>query len=82
VGLMRLYALSGSQVEALRQYGRLSEVLSNQLSVEPSASTRALREEIVAGRFRAGPTQPAGSPTKETAGGARAHNLPPGGPVS
>ena len=76
VGLMRLYASSGSQVEALRQYGRLSEALSSQLSVEPSSSTRALREEIVAGRFRAGPTQPAASPTKETAGGARAHNLP------
>ena len=52
------------------------EVLSSRLSVEPSASPRALREEIVAGRFRAGSTQPAGSPTKETAGGARAHNLP------
>ena len=76
VGLMRLYASSGRSEEALRQYGRLSEVLSSQLSVEPSASPRALREEIVAGRFRAGSTQPAGSPTKETAGGARAHNLP------
>jgi predicted ATPase/DNA-binding SARP family transcriptional activator/DNA-binding CsgD family transcriptional regulator len=85
VGLMRLYALSGRHGEALRQYGRLSEALSSGLGVEPSASTRALREEIAAGRFQAGPTQGAGSPTeppgeptRETSGGggAQAHNLP------
>jgi predicted ATPase/DNA-binding SARP family transcriptional activator/DNA-binding CsgD family transcriptional regulator len=81
VGLMRLYALSGSQGEALRQYGRLSEALSSGLGAEPSASTRALREEIAAGRFPGDPTQlptkPAAPPAEETSGGGvRAHNLP------
>src|SRR5215204_1299184 len=77
VGLMRLYALSGRSEEALRQYVRLSEALSSGLCVEPSASTRAFREEIAAGRFPGDPTQAAGSPTEQTAGGgAQAHNLP------
>jgi predicted ATPase/DNA-binding SARP family transcriptional activator/DNA-binding CsgD family transcriptional regulator len=77
VGLMRLYALSGRQGEALSQYGRLSEALSSGLGAEPSASARALREEIAAGRFQAGPTQAAGPPTGQTLGrGAQAHNLP------
>jgi predicted ATPase len=49
--------------------------------VEPSASTRALREEIAAGRFPADstqlPTEPTGEPTGETSGGGgvQAHNL-------
>jgi predicted ATPase/DNA-binding SARP family transcriptional activator/DNA-binding CsgD family transcriptional regulator len=76
VGLMRLHAFSGRSGEALRQYVRLSEALSSELSVEPSASTRAISEEIAAGRFPANRTQPAGSPTEQTAGGALAHNLP------
>ena len=83
VGLMRLYALSGRQGEALRQYGRLSEALSSGFGTEPSASARALREEIAAGRFQAGPVQAAGLPTEtagpprgETSGGRTGHNLP------
>ena len=78
VGLMRLYALSGRQGEALkRQYVRLSETLSSGLGGEPSASTRALREEIAAGRIQAGPTRAAGLATERTAvGRAQAHNLP------
>ena len=84
VGLMRLYALSGRQREALRQYVRLSEALSSGLGGEPSASTRTLKEEITAGRFQVGPaqaaappTEPAGQPRGETSGGgAQAHNLP------
>jgi predicted ATPase/DNA-binding SARP family transcriptional activator len=75
-GLMRLYALSGLQGEALRQYGRLSEALSSGLGVEPSASTRILREEITAGRFQADPSQATGPPKRETSGGAQANNLP------
>jgi predicted ATPase/DNA-binding SARP family transcriptional activator/DNA-binding CsgD family transcriptional regulator len=77
-GLMRVYALSGRQGEALRQYVRLSEALSSGLGGEPSASTRALREEIAAGRFPGDPTREAGTPTEQTAvgGGAQAHNLP------
>ena len=82
VGLMRLYASSGRQGEALRQYVRLCEALSSGLGGEPSVPARALREEIAAGRFAAGPTQlrrePAGQPTGETSrgGGTQAHNLP------
>jgi predicted ATPase/DNA-binding SARP family transcriptional activator/DNA-binding CsgD family transcriptional regulator/Flp pilus assembly protein TadD len=76
-GLMRLYALSGRQGEALKQYVRLSEALSSGLGAEPSASARALREEIAIGRFPADPTQPAGLSTGETAGGGGGeHNLP------
>ena len=63
VGLMRLYASSGRSGEALRQYGRLSEALSGELGAEPSASSRALSEEIAAGRLPALRTQPAGPPT-------------------
>src|SRR5215207_4404695 len=77
VGLMRLYALSGRQGEALRQYGRLSEALSSGLGAEPSASARSIREEVAAGRFQGDPTRAAGPPTEQTAvGKAQAHNLP------
>ena len=80
VALMRAYALSERQGEALRQYGRLSEALSSGLGVEPSASTHVLREKIVDGRFPAHPTQlpteTVGPPTGESSGGAQAHNLP------
>jgi predicted ATPase/DNA-binding SARP family transcriptional activator/DNA-binding CsgD family transcriptional regulator len=76
VGLMRLYALSGRQGEALRQYGRLSEALSSDLGAEPSASAHALREKIAAGMFPATPSQPAGRPAGETVAGLGKHNLP------
>src|SRR5829696_7493381 len=77
VGLMRLYASSGRAGEALRQYVRLSDALSRELGAEPSASTRALSEEIAAGRFPALRTQSAGPPIEETArGGEGTHNLP------
>jgi DNA-binding SARP family transcriptional activator len=77
VGLMRLYASSGRAGEALRQYVRLAEALSSGLGAEPGASSRALRKEIASGRFRAAPTQPAGPPTEQTAGGGTGtHNLP------
>ena len=69
VGLMRLYASSGRSGEALRQYGWLTEALFSGLGAEPSASTRSLREEISAGRFQMGPTQPTGHPTERTPGG-------------
>jgi predicted ATPase/DNA-binding SARP family transcriptional activator/DNA-binding CsgD family transcriptional regulator len=78
VGLMRLYASSGRSGEALRQYERLSEVLSGGLGGEPSVPARALREEIAAAGVPAGPTiRPAGPPTEDTAGGGVSkHNLP------
>jgi predicted ATPase/DNA-binding SARP family transcriptional activator/DNA-binding CsgD family transcriptional regulator/Tfp pilus assembly protein PilF len=50
-GLMRLYALSGRQAEALAQFERFERLLSRELGMEPDASSRALREEIATGRF-------------------------------
>jgi len=75
VGLMRLYALSGRKEEALRQYERLSEALSEGLGSEPSATARALREEIAAGRFPQASTPRAGPSPEEPVGTPR-HNLP------
>jgi predicted ATPase/DNA-binding SARP family transcriptional activator/DNA-binding CsgD family transcriptional regulator len=66
--LMRLYALSGRQAEALRQYERLEEALSKALGVGPNASSRALREEISSSSF----------PVKER----RNRGIPPGDPAS
>jgi predicted ATPase/DNA-binding SARP family transcriptional activator/DNA-binding CsgD family transcriptional regulator len=51
VGLMRLYALSERREEALSQYGRLDEALSEELGAKPEAASRHLFEEIAAGRF-------------------------------
>jgi predicted ATPase/DNA-binding SARP family transcriptional activator/DNA-binding CsgD family transcriptional regulator len=75
VGLMRLYAHLGRKGEALAQYERLEEVLLRELSTEPSASSRALREEIAAGRY---PPKEAPSLTHlpEQALGTGKHNLP------
>jgi predicted ATPase/DNA-binding CsgD family transcriptional regulator/Tfp pilus assembly protein PilF len=72
-GLMRLYAFSERQAEALAQYQRLVEALSGQLDAEVSATTERLREEIAAGRF---PTpQSTVAPTEEPSDFDR-HNLP------
>ena len=80
VGLMRLYALMGSEAEALSHYARLEEVLLKELGSEPSASSRTLKEEIEAGRFptRGLPTstaRPPGSSPEEMPSAPR-HNLP------
>jgi predicted ATPase/DNA-binding SARP family transcriptional activator/DNA-binding CsgD family transcriptional regulator len=74
-GLMRLYALVGNNQEALAQYGRLEEVLSRALGTEPAASSRALREEIAAGRFPPTERQSLISPPKRSPDAAK-HNLP------
>jgi predicted ATPase/DNA-binding SARP family transcriptional activator/DNA-binding CsgD family transcriptional regulator len=50
VGLMRLYALSGQRLEALRQYERLRETLSRRLGKKPAAAGRHLYEEIMRGQ--------------------------------
>ena len=50
-GLMRLYALSGRKADALRQYEFFEGIVSRELGTGPSASTRALKEEIASGRF-------------------------------
>jgi predicted ATPase/DNA-binding SARP family transcriptional activator len=77
-GLMRLYSLSGKQGEALKQYERLREVLSETLDTEPDASTRRLREEIAAGKIpestSLNPDEV--SPADEQPGAGK-HNLPP-----
>ncbi len=74
-GLIRLYALSDRRTQALTQYERLREALSNRLGTEPSASTRRLYEEIAAGRFPLGkpnaPTVEEPSPLE-----VGKHNLP------
>ena len=48
---MRFYALSGRQGDALAQYERLKEALSGWLGTDPRPTTRALRQDIAAGRF-------------------------------
>jgi len=75
VKLMRLHALSGSKDEALAQYGRLEKILLEELGTEPAASSRALKEEIAAGRFPPNPAPSPASPPEETPGAYR-HNLP------
>ena len=73
--LMRLYALSGSKEEALARYGRLEEILARELGTEPAASSRALREEIAAGRFPLQEAPSFGSPPKKPPGVGK-HNVP------
>jgi predicted ATPase/DNA-binding SARP family transcriptional activator/DNA-binding CsgD family transcriptional regulator len=75
VGLMRLYALLGSKGEALAQYVQLEEILAKRLDTEPAASSRALREEIGAGRFPPQATPSLGSLPKKQPDAAK-HNLP------
>jgi predicted ATPase/DNA-binding CsgD family transcriptional regulator len=75
VGLMRLYALSGSKGEALAQYVQLEEILLRELGTEPAASSRALREEIAAGRVPLQEASSFGSSPKKPPGAGK-HNLP------
>jgi DNA-binding SARP family transcriptional activator len=74
--LMRLYALSGRRREAMLQYGRLRRALSEGLGAEPSAESRRLYEELMAGGLRAPASpSPAGS-SEEIADAPVRHNLP------
>jgi predicted ATPase/DNA-binding SARP family transcriptional activator/DNA-binding CsgD family transcriptional regulator len=74
-GLMRLYALSGQQGEALAQYGRLQDLLSREIGTEPGAAARRLHEEIATGAFITAGTSPVGHlPEAPAANGD--HNLP------
>ena len=74
--LMRIYALSGQRGEALRQYGRLLEVLSaeEEFDAEPGSETRRLYEEISTGRFPPARSPPTSAPREEPA--PSPHNLP------
>lgn len=71
--LIRLYALSGRQEEALAQYERLQQILSRQHGTEPGITTRRLRDEIAAGRF---PSNHSESLPLDELLGAGKHNLP------
>jgi predicted ATPase/DNA-binding SARP family transcriptional activator/DNA-binding NarL/FixJ family response regulator len=75
VNAMRLYAFLGRRVEALKQYELLRQTISRELGVEPSASARALREEIASGRFPPQQVQPLGSMSREVEKPSQ-HNLP------
>jgi len=72
--LMRLYAGSGQQTAALRQYEACERVLREELSVPPSAETATLYQAIKEGRApQLGVSRPgvAEPPVR------RRHNLPP-----
>ena len=63
-GLMRLYALSGRKADALRQYASFERTISRDLGTGPSASTRALKEEIASGRYPPEAARPTGPAAK------------------
>ena len=73
VGLMRLYALSGHQADALGHYELLCGDLMRELGTGPGASARALREEISSGRFPAEASWSYEPPSREE---PPRHNLP------
>ena len=64
--LMRLYALSGHQQQALRQFQTLREILKTELDIEPSREAHRLYEAIQSGKIT--PVPPQKRPI---------HNLPP-----
>ena len=72
--LMRNYALSERRREALAQYGRLEEVLSERLGTQPSPTVRLLRDEIAAGKVA--PTLSGDRSQREKPPDAGKHNLP------
>ena len=77
IGLMRLYALSGRQAEALGQYKRLEKILSRELATEPGVAGRRLYEQISSGRFPPVNPPPArGLAPQEDASAGRDNNLP------
>jgi predicted ATPase/DNA-binding SARP family transcriptional activator/DNA-binding CsgD family transcriptional regulator len=73
--LMRLHAFSGRPEQALVQYERLRDALSRGLDMQPSASSRLLRDEIAADEFPPPLPLPAGPP-REGSSDIAQHNLP------
>jgi DNA-binding SARP family transcriptional activator len=61
--LMRLHYLAGDRAEALRQFARCRDALRDELDVEPSARTKALRDEILADQVQL-PVEDARAPTE------------------
>jgi DNA-binding SARP family transcriptional activator len=83
--LMQLYALSGQQAAALRQYERCVAILNEELGAAPDETTQRLYEAIRQGEFS--PTRQsqaertvAASPLHRSGTSPR-HNLPPKLPV-
>jgi predicted ATPase/DNA-binding SARP family transcriptional activator len=72
-GLMGLYVLSGRPEQALTQYERLRELLSERLGREPTTATRRLHDEIAAGRI---PSTGRDGPAPEEPPHDDKHNLP------
>jgi DNA-binding SARP family transcriptional activator len=60
--MMRLYAGNGERAEALRHYGRCSELLARELAVQPMPETRALYEELRAHEVAQSPVVAAVTP--------------------
>lgn len=50
--LMQLYAQSGQQAAALRQYDQCRQILEDELGISPSQKTRVLYQDIQAGKFK------------------------------
>jgi non-specific serine/threonine protein kinase len=75
-GLMRLYVLAGRPQEALRQYQRLEEVLSDGFGRGPHDASRRLRNEIAAGRAPSPSPALSGGPKLEDPPSLGRHNLP------
>ncbi len=59
--MMRLYYLAGDRTSALRQYDQLARALREELDVEPSHSSVALRDQIRADSIDGGAPPSAGS---------------------
>src|SRR5215212_7805843 len=51
--LMRLYALTGQRVQALRQYQALQDALERELGAEPEDQSRQLYQQILTGSYPA-----------------------------
>ena len=69
--LMQVFALAGDRAKALAQYEVCRVILGEQLGVEPSPETRALRDEIAAGRYGRALTEELIRPPER-----KRHNLP------
>ncbi len=70
--LMKLYAASGRRSEALRQYEKCTEILAEQLQVEPELETQQLYSRIRGGAAHVPPP----SPPPERRRPERLDNLP------
>jgi predicted ATPase/DNA-binding SARP family transcriptional activator len=79
--LMQLYALSGQQAAALRQYERCVDILNEELGIAPDETTQRLYETIRQGEFRTtrqsqSEDAVASSPLVPLQAPALRHNLP------